>query len=1169
MGKHSITNINYHLSSELNDHRCCVEVSFLFNGKPTKKLMYFQQTGGRNCIKSAKQVVEKELNNGKLAKYAKKYHKKSFVVSKLAVVTTIAVAGAIAIGGFFTWKYLNTDHSVAPKKGDEVKVETEVVDPTGKTHKIELTNQEATVGSNYQTDINLESNATAVALPFELDKVTSYNHELTKEQYAYEFINSTTGKLMIPAEYVKGPVSIGLTLRSLEVTVTMTVNTITRCSVSYNGQTLEEGSIHGSFPTTTTEFIVDSVDPCYVVDNDCFVLKYQDGSSVRHSYREEDNRKILTVDAEKDFTFTVAAAPAAGSVMATATYNSKCSGIYYLLNNQPVEIKKGESLPVVPTSAKKIRFGVTSDDDIDKPTSLEISCDLPGVVINTSEEVPFGSKFIGIVTLNCNNCPSMRDFTLNVHPEEYNKISATITQTNCAKITNNGQQVTYDEPFLVTPEKDDGSLKVVFEVTTIGALLKDADVQCSQDKTVTLIKNNTYRVAVSIEETTEQFTLSVTPESPLSTVNALIEHNEHCSVMYHGVPVPNSEFPVIPVHDDQIDKVVFDAYPRDGTELNNANVWVSDNLSLVEGTEVSVDKVVGTELHYQITISMVHQDGGAFEDFTLYINPGEQRSPFLTVTHADDPTIEANYMVQYYDEEGDLQIAPYDTPVNFLAEEGKMHINIITKAGYAVEKAMISAYLTDEPSVTLTISEINRIERIYQIEFTNTSGLEQMPNITINLLRSELTHNITVTPTFNEGVQSIKFNNQEITEKDVPFTEFETLDESLEFIVDTDGIELNNEGDIKQVTIICPEDPDGKITIESITQDEKTKIYTIVIHAERISDWKSFTLSIIPDIDTTIDTYKTGENIDQAYFRTKIGTTWEYVGNESSPTPLQYKRGLYRYRFSADTIESYGYTINAANTVATIHPKDESIGPVLLTVESAGGSAFYIIFEHNIAKELLNTDGIESIELNNHVDAVPVVATINFDSELYEISYQREKLTSGQQLSLGAGTSVLSTIELYVKAAAEITMDSTYVTVVGSRNALTTSITRYESIDYNYIITLSGMNYKDGTFSVNIGEPVKVIMDDEGYEQVTFANGSQTTYIGLYNNTVYIECCPREGYHNPHERGMQAPTVEGPYQVSFSQRGFQNNAYFLVLGAGQVFRTGMILTCHIACDPIT
>ena len=271
MAKHTITNVSYRLRNDSVENRQCVEVTFLFDGKNTKRVIYFSSKEGTNYINEAKKIIENEIDNGKLVRYAKKFHKKGFGVSKLAVVTIATIVGAIAIGGFFAWKYLNTDHSVDPKEGEKVEVETEVVDPTGRAHKVELTNT-AIVGFDYQTDINLKSNATAVALPDKLDKVTSYGQELTNDQYAYEYINATTGKLMIPAEYVRGPVSIGLTLRSLEVTVTMTVNTISRCSVSYNGQPLEEGSIHASFPTTTTEFIVDSVDPCYVIDNDCFTL---------------------------------------------------------------------------------------------------------------------------------------------------------------------------------------------------------------------------------------------------------------------------------------------------------------------------------------------------------------------------------------------------------------------------------------------------------------------------------------------------------------------------------------------------------------------------------------------------------------------------------------------------------------------------------------------------------------------------------------------------------------------------------------------------------------------------------------------------------------------------------------------------------------------------------
>lgn len=219
-------NFEYRLTTAFTNDRCCVEVSYLWNGRPTKRLIIFSKDNKVNYINEAKAIIQNEMNNGQLLRRSKQYHRVR-VSGKPILVTLLSLSfvAAVVCATIFTYQHFNGGTGggggggVLPP-GTEVEVKPDVIDPSGGKYEVSFTNTTAIVGEAYETKINLkQKNADATyILPNELRKVTSNTTELTKAQYTYTLNSSkTSADFRIEGQYVYGPVDVSLMLVAPEV----------------------------------------------------------------------------------------------------------------------------------------------------------------------------------------------------------------------------------------------------------------------------------------------------------------------------------------------------------------------------------------------------------------------------------------------------------------------------------------------------------------------------------------------------------------------------------------------------------------------------------------------------------------------------------------------------------------------------------------------------------------------------------------------------------------------------------------------------------------------------------------------------------------------------------------------------------------------------------------
>lgn len=829
MEKNTITSIRYQLNDALNGPRQCVSVYFLFEGKPTERLIYFRKKDSFNYLKEAQKIIERELANGKLVKYAKKYHDtKVHNHLALKIITPVLAIAAFSSAGIYTYERMTYQEYA---KGEKVEVDCTATDSEGKAHHITLSNEKAVVGKDYITDITLEDNSSTYALPRHLNQVVSLDSVVTEENYDYDRGELTKARLAIPAKYVEGPVKINLTVQSVEYGVTMDVATLSHCTVSYEGVELSQGQkVQNILLENIT--LTCTAHPGYTINDgvdSSFNIKYEDGKKVEYTYDASTN--ILEIKNIRDnFTFEVAAKNPEGAVEVTVDYNDNCSGIYYHTDNTEVKLLKGKPFPVTQNDIEDITFMVDT-----KSTNLtinEISCDLVGAKLSVKKII--GNHNYEII-VNCAQILTLSNFSLSVHPGEYNAIDVNIDVEYC-EIKYKGQKV--ESEASVVPEMTDQGLTITFEAETEGTPLDESKVDCKGlsgcSRYVEHIIGDRYTIKI-IASYFETFTLKVNPAEPLTSVKAKVENNEHCTVTYKGLALSNEEFDVVPLQEDRggtlYDAVTFKV-TTDGTPFSANNVWSTFG-------QVVVNEINDSPQIFEVSVETKHNDK-QFVDFTIKIKPGETKGISATIVYSDKPG-EGGCVAYYGGSETPLIINK--TIEVKLTSSHELVFDVETEPGYYFDKSGFWVDYHGDIQGRILESQLN-VYRMYGNRFRAAAFNNVGSNFRdlVVTFKAKPAKTINVSAKRNDDCTSIKYEGVEMsTSKATPI---EILDKTLKFAVTTTHGAIFN---ISKITI--SQVTTGKIkpkSVERIKQSEDGDLYDVVIEADTMDDFQDFTFFINP-----------------------------------------------------------------------------------------------------------------------------------------------------------------------------------------------------------------------------------------------------------------------------------------------------------------------------------
>ena len=1054
MGKHSITNINYHLMGELSDHKIGVGVYFLFDGKPTKKLFYFQKRSGFNYVKEAQRITEKELESGKLVRFAKKYHKKRIIItnSKLGIITTSLVLAALALGGFFTWRYFNPLQGPPLKPGDPVSVEIKATDEGGSPHSVTVTNTAAIVGDPYRTEIKLEEvNLTRTVLPETLDKVTSGGKTVSPDIYAYEITGDTSAELLIPGEYVTGAVDIKLTLRTIDVTVAMIVEKIDHCSVFTSEKEIHPGETYSSFPTTEQEFYL-SIDTGYELNNSCFNLSYNDIQGEAY-HRYDAINKTLTVRATHDFTFSVTAVVPEGSVLLTANYDEDCKGVYYGVGNL---IKSGASTPVKVNDDKKIEtIGINVDESITSLTTLEFTCSLEGAKIEIKEQELI-NDFDYEIAIDLTDCAEITDLTLDIHPGVYRSIKVGITKGEyCSIILYNNVEVSYETPNEVTPVMTDAGSTVSFDVVTQDSILNVSDIEgCEYTPTVQHVINNTYKITFT--NIKGDFNMHVNPGAPLDPVGVTLTSNKRCTITYKGIPVTDGKLNVIPLlnEEEQVKTISFGVNLKEDVEFNEEHTWISKNAQLknVQPTVVSTGSS-----SYIVTVSISETQD--FTDFTMEIKPG---NPFFTMKGRDGECIV--YLVNENHQEELIELnTPYEfdpDPSPTIGRSFEFHIELVE--GYYVNDFILeqdSGWRND------VLTKIPGEEKLLAKPYDNNEA-HKFADVVFEPRTFEVSYHPDINVNFNKAVESVTYEDETIYESDT-FKDTKIYTATRELYIQTNNVVITQNEDVKQITFHS-DDPgvqewldrwfDSKL--EPISGNANPYLYKLSIKFMSTGMWTyvdSMDINIFPEEDTTISTFTSG---DTGTYTLKYGE--QTIGTEE--TELTLKKGVYEYEFTVDPDESH----DVSGYEARIKDNEGNIINLGTEATDTGVKVKFDGYE-----SYLNNDNIESLEIVVHTrEKVSATATFTFDENYSIYDVEGNSIVSGTPITITEPT-----FTCYVNTTEE--MNSEYV-LIEEGLGITKTVTPYEGEgDYNYVLTLGNITSSAGEFDVEITRPAMIALDEQ------------------------------------------------------------------------------------------
>lgn len=198
----------------------CVEVSYYFDGRLTKRFINFKEDANTDYIKEAKKIIESDLKTKKLNKHSRRYHHnyKPLLIGLVAVFVGAATVSAAVL----TSKYLLSkgEGGYKPTPVEPTEVGVTITNPDETKYRVELKPNTSTKAQDFKSEIELKTPPfinpdSDYFLPDTLDEVTVDGNQITNYTYSLDFDKGAkSASFFISGVLVTGKINITLTVQN-------------------------------------------------------------------------------------------------------------------------------------------------------------------------------------------------------------------------------------------------------------------------------------------------------------------------------------------------------------------------------------------------------------------------------------------------------------------------------------------------------------------------------------------------------------------------------------------------------------------------------------------------------------------------------------------------------------------------------------------------------------------------------------------------------------------------------------------------------------------------------------------------------------------------------------------------------------------------------------------